>query len=71
MLYFLQHIYDETHRFAITSHRVRRSKAVSLSLLDKISGISKKHKKAILFRFSSVKAIAEAGIIDLQEIREY
>ena len=68
MLYFLQRVRDESHRFAITSHRVKRSKVVTFSLLDKVPGIGRKRKKALLLCFGSAKAVAEAGLIDLQKV---
>jgi excinuclease ABC subunit C len=64
-LYFLQRLRDEAHRFAISSHRNLRSKAISRSLLDEVAGIGGKRKKALLYRFGSAKAITQAGIEDL------
>lgn len=66
--YFLQRIRDEAHRFAITSHRARRSRAISANPLDAISGIGAKRKKALLLHFGSAKAVAEAGVADLQKV---
>ena len=68
MLYFLQRIRDEAHRFAITSHRARRSKAITSNPLDEIAGIGEKRKKALLLHFGSAKAVAEAGLADLQKV---
>jgi excinuclease ABC subunit C len=68
ILYFLQRLRDEAHRFAIGSHRVRRAKEVRHSELDEIIGIGAKRKRAILNRFGSVRAVADAGIQDLQEV---
>ncbi|MFH1159231.1 MAG: excinuclease ABC subunit UvrC [Pseudomonadota bacterium] len=68
MLYFLQRARDEAHRFAITSHRAKRSKAAALSLLDDVPGIGRKRKKTLLLHFGSAKAVAEAGMTDLQKV---
>ena len=67
-LYFLQRLRDESHRFAITSHRARRSKAIGASPLDSLPGIGAKRKKALLLHFGSAKAVAEAGVADLQKV---
>lgn len=67
-LYFLQRLRDEAHRFAITSHRARRSRAISDNPLDSVPGIGAKRKKALLLHFGSAKAVAEAGIADLQKV---
>jgi excinuclease ABC subunit C len=68
VLYFLQRIRDEAHRFAITSHRARRSRALTSNPLDEIAGIGEKRKKALLMHFGSAKAVAEAGLSDLQKV---
>jgi len=68
MLYFLQRIRDEAHRFVITSHRTKRSKALITSPLDTIPGIGGRRKKALLLHFGSAKAVAEAGVTDLQKV---
>lgn len=67
-LYFLQRLRDEAHRFAITSHRSRRSKDMARSDLDSVPGIGSKRKKALLHRFGSAKAVAQAGIDDLRAV---
>jgi len=67
-LYFLQRLRDEAHRFAITSHRARRSRAISDNPLDSVPGIGGKRKKALLLHFGSAKAVAEAGVADLQKV---
>ncbi len=64
--YFLQRIRDEAHRFAIGSHRQKRSKSIKRSILDDIPGIGSSRKKALLRHFGDARAIAEAGIIDLE-----
>jgi excinuclease ABC subunit C len=68
VLYFLQRVRDEAHRFAITSHRARRSRAISANPLDDVPGIGAKRKKALLLHFGSAKAVAEAGVADLQKV---
>ena len=67
-LYFLQRLRDEAHRFAISAHRNRRSKAIVRSELDEVAGIGGQRKKALLHRFGSAKAVAQAGIEDLSTV---
>ncbi|MTJ79947.1 MAG: excinuclease ABC subunit UvrC [Telmatospirillum sp.] len=67
-LYFLQRLRDEAHRFAIGSHRARRSQAIGASPLDDIPGIGAGRKKALLHHFGSARAVAEAGVLDLQAV---
>lgn len=67
-LYFLQRLRDEAHRFAISSHRVRRKKAAFTSPLDDIPGIGPGRKKALLNHFGSAAAIKEAGTRDLEAV---
>jgi len=69
VLYFLQRLRDEAHRFAIGSHRARRKQAVSRSPLDRISGVGAMRKKALLHHFGSAKAVAEAGLADLEAVK--
>lgn len=59
-LYLLQYIRDESHRFAITAHRKRRTKAQTRSILDGIPGLGPARQKALLNHFGSVKKIREA-----------
>jgi excinuclease ABC subunit C len=66
--YFLQRLRDEAHRFAIGSHRARRSKAIVQSELDQIAGIGAKRKRALLNRFGSARGVAEAGLSDLATV---
>jgi excinuclease ABC subunit C len=67
-LYFLQRLRDEAHRFAIGGHRVRRGNALLKSGLDEIEGIGASRKKALLHRFGSAGAVAEAGLEELQTV---
>ncbi len=68
VLYFLQRLRDEAHRFAITTHRAKRSKNAFENPLDAVPGIGGKRKKALLLHFGSAKAVAEAGVADLQKV---
>ena len=68
VLYFLQRLRDEAHRFAITSHRARRSKAIGRSSLDRIPGVGARRKRALLAHFGSVRAIEAAGLRDLERV---
>jgi excinuclease ABC subunit C len=68
VLYFLQRLRDEAHRFAIGSHRNRRSAAIGKSLLDEIPGIGAKRKRALLTHFGSAKGVAGAGLNDLEAV---
>jgi excinuclease ABC subunit C len=68
VLYFLQRLRDEAHRFAIGGHRARRSRAIAQSPLDEIAGIGPSRKKALLLHFGSAKAVARAGLSDLENV---
>ncbi len=68
VLYFLQRIRDEAHRFAIGTHRARRVKAIGASPLDEISGIGGKRKKALLHHFGSARGVSRAGLTDLERV---
>ena len=68
VLYFLQRLRDEAHRFAIGSHRARRSKGIGQSLLDDVPGIGARRKKALLHHFGSARAVSEAGLTDLEAV---
>jgi excinuclease ABC subunit C len=68
VLYFLQRLRDEAHRFAITTHRAKRSKALGQSTLNDVTGIGASRKKALLRHFGSARAVAEAGIDDLRSV---
>lgn len=65
VLYFVQRLRDEAHRFVIGTHRAKRSKAIGQSALDEIPGIGPTRKRALLRHFGTVKAISKAGIGDL------
>ncbi|MTI10224.1 excinuclease ABC subunit UvrC [Rhodospirillaceae bacterium RKSG073] len=65
VLYFIQRLRDESHRFAIGSHRKKRKKDMGRNPLDEIAGIGAKRKKALLLHFGSAKAVSRAGMQDL------
>ena len=66
VLYFLQRLRDEAHRFAITTHRSGRSKSIRQSELDEISGIGANRKRALLNHFGSARGVKNAGLTDLE-----
>jgi excinuclease ABC subunit C len=68
VLYFLQRLRDEAHRFAIGTHRARRAKGIAASPLDEVPGIGGKRKKALLMHFGSAQAVAAAGLADLEAV---
>jgi excinuclease ABC subunit C len=68
VLYFVQRLRDEAHRFAIGSHRARRAKAISANPLDEIAGIGPKRRRALLKHFGSAKAVSRAAIADLLQV---
>jgi excinuclease ABC subunit C len=65
VLYFLQRLRDEAHRFAITTHRAGRSKSLVSSELDEIPGIGPGRKRALLNHFGSARGVKQAGLSDL------
>jgi excinuclease ABC subunit C len=68
VLYYLQRLRDEVHRFAIGTHRALRTKAMGRSRLDEIQGVGPGRKKALLHHFGSARAIARAGLADLEAV---
>ena len=68
VLYFVQRLRDEAHRFAIGTHRAKRAKALSANPLDEIEGIGPTRKRALLKHFGSAKAVSRAGVDDLQAV---
>ncbi|MCX7888862.1 MAG: excinuclease ABC subunit UvrC [Rhodobacteraceae bacterium] len=68
VLYFIQRLRDEAHRWAIGAHRARRAKAVGATPLDEVPGIGAARKRALLAHFGSAKAVARAGIEDLKAV---
>ncbi|MBX7200867.1 MAG: excinuclease ABC subunit C, partial [Rhodospirillaceae bacterium] len=67
-LSFRQRLRDEAHRFSISAHRAKRSKALGMSVLDEVTGIGAARKKALLRHFGSAKAVSAAGLADLQSV---
>ncbi|WP_375174815.1 excinuclease ABC subunit UvrC [Pseudooceanicola sp.] len=68
VLYFVQRLRDEAHRFAIGTHRAKRAKAVSATPLDEIPGVGATRKRALLTHFGSAKAVSRAGLTDLKAV---
>ncbi|MGB0734865.1 MAG: excinuclease ABC subunit UvrC [Paracoccaceae bacterium] len=68
VLYFVQRMRDEAHRFAIGTHRAKRTKAISANPLDEIAGIGASRKRALLAHFGSAKAVARANLADLKAV---
>jgi excinuclease ABC subunit C len=68
VLYYVQRLRDEAHRFAIGSHRARRKKALGTSPLDEIGGIGAARKRALLRHFGSAKAVSRASVPDLEAV---
>ncbi len=68
VLYYIQRLRDEAHRFAIGSHRARRAKSISVNPLDDIAGIGPLRKKALLAAFGSAKAVSRARASDLAAV---
>jgi excinuclease ABC subunit C len=68
VLYYIQRLRDEAHRFAIGSHRAKRARAIALNPLDEIAGIGPTRKKALLQAFGSAKAVSRASLADLAKV---
>jgi excinuclease ABC subunit C len=68
VLYCLQTLRDEAHRFALGAHRARRKKGISTSPLDEVPRIGPSRKRALLQHFGSAKAVSRAGIADLANV---
>ncbi len=68
VLYFVQRLRDEAHRWAIGAHRAKRAKAVSATPLDDIPGVGAARKRALLAHFGSAKAVSRAAIPDLMAV---
>ena len=68
VLYFIQRMRDEVHRFAIGTHRAKRSKAIGANPLDDVAGVGATRKRALLSHFGSAKAVARANLADLKAV---
>lgn len=69
VLYFVQRLRDEAHRFAIGTHRAKRSKSISANPLDEIPGIGPTRKRALLNHFGSAKSVSRASVGDLRAVK--
>ena len=67
VLFYLQRLRDEVHRFAIGAHRAKRAKAIGASPLDEVPGIGPARKKALLMHFGTARAVRNASLEDLQK----
>jgi len=68
LLFFIQRLRDEAHRFAISTHRAKRKKGLSKSLLDQIDGIGKQRKRSLLNHFGSARSVESASLEDLKSV---
>jgi excinuclease ABC subunit C len=68
VLYYLQRLRDEAHRFAIGSHRKKRSNAIGANPLDEIAGVGASRKRALLQHFGSARAVSAASLADLESV---
>jgi excinuclease ABC subunit C len=68
VLYYLQRLRDEAHRFVIGGHRKKRSMAIGANPLDEIAGVGASRKRALLQHFGSAKAVSAAGLADLAAV---
>jgi len=68
VLYYLQRLRDEAHRYAIGAHRAKRAGAIRQNPLDQIDGIGATRKRALLHHFGSAKAVARAALADLEKV---
>ncbi|WP_420005103.1 excinuclease ABC subunit UvrC [Arenibacterium sp. LLYu02] len=68
VLYFIQRMRDEAHRFAIGTHRAKRAKSMAANPLDDIAGVGATRKKALLTHFGSAKAVSRANLSDLKAV---
>ena len=69
LLFFIQRLRDEAHRFAISTHRAKRKKNLSKSLLDQIAGIGKQRKRALLTHFGSARAVESASFDEIKSVQ--
>ena len=68
VLYFVQRLRDEAHRFAIGTHRAKRAKAIGATPLDDVPGVGATRKRALLAHFGSAKAVSRANLADLRAV---
>jgi len=67
-LFFMQRLRDEAHRFAINSHRAKRAKGITKSLLDQIEGVGSIRKRALLNHFGSARAVESASFDEIKTV---
>ncbi len=68
VLYFVQRMRDEAHRFAIGTHRAKRAKSIAATPLDEVPGVGASRKRALLAHFGSAKAVGRANLADLKAV---
>jgi excinuclease ABC subunit C len=68
VLYFVQRLRDEAHRFAIGAHRAKRAKGIGATPLDDVPGVGAGRKRALLAHFGSAKAVSRANLADLKAV---
>jgi excinuclease ABC subunit C len=68
-LHLIQQIRDEAHRFAITGHRLRRSRSRNTSPLEQIPGIGPRRRQQLLQQLGGIKEVSRAGVEDLSRIK--
>lgn len=68
VLYLVQRLRDEAHRFAVATHRGRRAQGITRSALDRVPGIGAKRKRALLGHFGSAEGVRRAGLLDLERV---
>jgi len=68
LLFYLQRLRDEAHRFAIGTHRAKRSKSLTTSTLDEVPGIGPNRKRALLMHFGTARAVKGAALDDLERV---
>jgi excinuclease ABC subunit C len=66
LLFYLQRLRDEAHRFAIGTHRAKRAKSLTTSTLDEVPGIGPNRKRALLMHFGTARAVKSAALDDLE-----
>ncbi len=69
LLFFIQRIRDEAHRFAVGTHRIRRQKNSSKTMLDNIEGIGRVRRKSLMAHFGTPRAVLEASVSELMQVR--
>jgi excinuclease ABC subunit C len=69
VLFYLQRLRDEAHRFAIGTHRTKRAQTITSSPLDEVEGIGPTRKRALLNHFGSGRAVTKAGLSDIESVK--